>query len=61
MVLEQLDVPMQKNKPRQRHHDFPKIHSKMDHRYKSGTQTIKMLEENFAEYLCDLGSFNKFF
>lgn len=41
MVLKQLDVPMQKNKSRQRPTLFTKISSKLDHRHKRKTQNHK--------------------
>lgn len=57
MVLEQLDVRMRKNKPRQRHHDFPKFTPKW---IWINMEQKTISEENFAENPCDLESFNEF-
>lgn len=60
MVLEQLDVHMEKNKPRQRHLIFPKIYSKMDHEYKYEIQNYKNLRGGRCRNLCDVGLFHQF-
>ena len=55
MVLEQLDVNMQKNESRHRSYILHKNELRIDQRPKCKMQYIKLLEDNIGENLDDLG------
>ena len=65
MLLEQLEIHMQKNKKkkesRHRSSPFHKSYLKMGHRPKGKMKTMKLLEDNTGENLDELGYKNNFF
>ena len=60
MVLEQLDVHMQKNESRKRLYTFHKINTKWITDPNVKYRTVKLLEDNIGENLDDLEYGNDF-